>query len=350
MVNGSFRVILAKSANYQGASPRLAPHSKMTSARIPPKSALRNWNLTTGGFSFPGVGRRPGPGSQAANTLANTENQIATSVTTRSTRSCNAKRSWPSICHAAVSERSRRRGQRKRAGRRRGGRRRVASQDVGSQKRIVAGRRPRFGLRCQRIACPADRRADPHAVRSCRSTSRSRPFRKVPSIRSWRSPKPIVPTSVRRTKPCWPRALRVSGWNVELYPQIAISAAIGNQFSPSSAVRSNNRSIRSASATSSRLPCPIVAARFVRILVASGGFDVLASAGRLQRAPQRARQRRCTVRFGEDDVRADRASKANSTCAKAIAPPKPRKPSSVRMGEARSGIRHRAGTDRAASI
>jgi len=48
------------------------------------------------------------------------------------------------------------------------------------------------------------------------------------------------------------------GWNVELYPQVAISAGIGNQYSPTSSVISQQQIDQECLTKVIPLPCPVV--------------------------------------------------------------------------------------------
>ena len=258
-VNGTLQSFLAKSANYQGSFAALGVAQQNVVSQNTAQVGITNWNLTTGGFSFLALAAARAQERQAANTLANTEDQIATSVTT-SFYGIVQRQALVAVDLLTLRYQNDLVDgcQSKRAGGRSGGRRRVAGQDVGCQERIVAGRRPRLAF-----TMPANRSPSRSARRFSRRLQRrrrcrSRPCRRVPSIRWCRSPKPIVRTSVRRAKPSWPRALRVAAGTSNSIPQVAISAALGNQFSPSSAVLEQQQIIQECITHVIPLPCPVV--------------------------------------------------------------------------------------------
>jgi outer membrane protein TolC len=80
-VNGTLQSFLAKSANYQGAYAIIGQSQQSVVSQNTAQIGISNWNLTTGGFSFLALAASRAQEAQAEKTLANTEDQIATSVT-----------------------------------------------------------------------------------------------------------------------------------------------------------------------------------------------------------------------------------------------------------------------------
>ncbi len=79
-VNGTLQSWLSKSANYEGAYAAIGQSQQSVLSQNTAQIGINNWNLTTGGFAFLAVAAARAQQAQAENTLANTEDQIATSV------------------------------------------------------------------------------------------------------------------------------------------------------------------------------------------------------------------------------------------------------------------------------
>jgi outer membrane protein len=79
-VDGTLQSILAKSANYQGSFAVIGAQQQNVVSQNTASVGITNWNLTTGGYSFLLVSAARAQEEQAAKTLTNTENQIATNV------------------------------------------------------------------------------------------------------------------------------------------------------------------------------------------------------------------------------------------------------------------------------
>ena len=80
-VNGSLQSWLSKSANYQGNYGVIGQTQQNVFSQNTAQVGIPNWNLTSGGFAFLTLAATRAQAQQAQNTLANTEDQIATSVT-----------------------------------------------------------------------------------------------------------------------------------------------------------------------------------------------------------------------------------------------------------------------------
>jgi outer membrane protein len=80
-VNGMLQSWLSKSANYQGNYAVIGQSQQNVFSQNTAQLGITNWNLTTGGFAFLVLAASRAQADQAENTLANTEDQIATSVT-----------------------------------------------------------------------------------------------------------------------------------------------------------------------------------------------------------------------------------------------------------------------------
>jgi outer membrane protein TolC len=81
LVDAQLQSILAKSANYQGSFAVIGASQQSVVSQNTASVGISNWNLTTGGYSFLLVSAAKAQEEQAAKTLAYTEDQIATSVT-----------------------------------------------------------------------------------------------------------------------------------------------------------------------------------------------------------------------------------------------------------------------------
>jgi outer membrane protein len=81
VVDGTLQSFLAKSANYQGAFAAIGVSQQNVVSQNTAQVGFTNWNLTSGGFAFLALASSRAQQEQARNTLANTEDQIATSVT-----------------------------------------------------------------------------------------------------------------------------------------------------------------------------------------------------------------------------------------------------------------------------
>lgn len=80
-VNGMLQSWLSKSANYQGTYAVIGQSQQNVFSQNTAQVGITNWNLTTGGFAFFTLAATRAQAQQAENTLANTEDQIASSVT-----------------------------------------------------------------------------------------------------------------------------------------------------------------------------------------------------------------------------------------------------------------------------
>ncbi len=257
-VNGTLQSFLAKSANYQGAFAALGVAQQNVTSQNTAQVGISNWNLTTGGFSFLALAAARAQEEQAANTLANTEDQIATSVTTSFfaivqrqaivlVDQLTLKYQNDLVDVAKVKER---------AGV-------AAGVDVLQAKTSAAK---------SESSLVADRASVQDANESLAQQIGApilTPFATPTSV-----PQPPVPQGTVDTLVTIAEANRPDvgaaheavlaarytrrGWNVELYPQVAISAAIGNQYSPTSSVISQQQIDQECLAGAIPLPCPVV--------------------------------------------------------------------------------------------
>jgi outer membrane protein TolC len=81
LVNGQLQSFLSKSANFEGAFAAIGASQQAEVSQNTAQIGINNWNLTSGGFAFLALAAARAQEAQARNTLANTEDQIATSVT-----------------------------------------------------------------------------------------------------------------------------------------------------------------------------------------------------------------------------------------------------------------------------
>ncbi len=81
LLDASVQSILAKSANYQGSFAVIGAQQQNVVSQNTAQIGVSNWNLTSGGYSFLLVAAARAQEEQAAKTLTNTEDLIATNVT-----------------------------------------------------------------------------------------------------------------------------------------------------------------------------------------------------------------------------------------------------------------------------
>ncbi len=257
-VNGTLQSFLGKSANYQGSFAALGVAQQNVVSQNTAQVGITNWNLTTGGFSFLALAAARAQEEQAANTLANTEDQIATSVTTSFysivqrqaivlVDILTLKYQNDLVDVAKVKER---------AGV-------AAGVDVLQAKTSAAK---------SESSLVADRASVQDASESLAQQIGApilTPFATPTSVPQPPMPQGTVGTLVTIAETNRPDvgaaheavlAARFTrrGWNVELYPQIAISAGIGNQYSPTSSVITQQQLDQECLTKVIPLPCPVV--------------------------------------------------------------------------------------------
>lgn len=236
LVDATLQSILAKSANYQGGFAVIGAQQQNVVSQNTASVGISNWNLTTGGYSFLLVSAARAQEEQAAKTLAYTEDQIATNVT-NSFYSIVERRGLVAVDEftlkyqnvlvnvASIKER---------AGA-------AAGVDVLQAKTSAA--KSESTLIADRAAVEDASQALAQQIGAPILTAFAAPIHiPQPPI-----PHGTVDTLVGVAENSRPdvgaahqavvaaRYTRRS-WNVELFPQIAISAGLGNQFSPTSAV------------------------------------------------------------------------------------------------------------------
>src|SRR5581483_7647929 len=257
-VNGTLQSFLAKSANYQGSFAALGVAQQSSVSQNTAQVGITNWNLTTGGFSFLALAASRAEEEQAANTLANTEDQIATTVTTSffsivqrqaavAVDVVTLKYQNDLVSVAQIKER---------AGV-------AAGVDVLQAKTSAA--------KSQSLLV-ADRASVQDASESLAQQIGApvqTPFATPTAVPQPPMPNGSVDTLVNIAQTSRPdiRAAREAvlaaratrkGWNVELYPQVQISALLGNQYSPTSSVLEQQQ-IDEGCFQQHIFPCPSVA-------------------------------------------------------------------------------------------
>jgi outer membrane protein len=236
VVDATLQSLLAKSANFQGGFAVIGAAQQNVVSQNTAQIGITNWNLTTGGFSFLALAAARAQEEQAANTLANTEDQIATSVT-NGFYGIVQRQALVAVDLLTLSYQN-------------------ALVDVAQIKEkagVAAGvdvLQAKTAAAKSQSALVADRASVEDASESLAQQIGA------PILTAFATPK-IVPQppmpqgsieglvavadvnrpdiAAAREGATAARATR-KGWNVELFPQIAITAGMGNQFSPTSAV------------------------------------------------------------------------------------------------------------------
>jgi outer membrane protein TolC len=264
-VDGTLQSILAKSANYQGSFAVIGAQQQNVVSQNTASVGITNWNLTTGGYSFLLVSAARAQEEQAAKTLTNTENQIATNVA-NSYYAIVERRGVTAVDEftlhyqnvlvsvASVKER---------AGM-------AAGVDVLQAKTSAA--KSESTLIADRAAVEDASQSLAQQIGAPILTQFAVPVHvPQPPI-----PHGTVDTLVGIAEAARPdvgaarqavvaaNATRKS-WNVELYPQVQITAGLGNQFSPTSAVQLqqevDQECLSPSPSTPPPLGCPITVPR-----------------------------------------------------------------------------------------
>ncbi len=236
LVDASLQSILSKSANYQGSFAVIGAEQQNVVSQNTAQVGISNWNLTTGGYSFLLVSAAKAQEEQAAKNLTYTENQIATSVT-NSFYAIVERRGLVAVNEFTLKYQNEL----------------VNQAQIKEHAGVAAGVNV---LQAKTSAAKSESTliADRASVEDASQTLAQQIG--APILTAFAAPihipQPPIPhgtvnTLVGVAENSRPdvgaahqavvaaRATRRS-WNVELFPQIAISAGIGNQFSPTSAV------------------------------------------------------------------------------------------------------------------
>ena len=256
-VNGTLQSFLAKSANFQGGFAVIGAQQQNVVSQNTAQIGISNWNLTTGGFAFLQLAAARAQEVQAANTLANVEDQIATTVT--------------NAFYTIVQRRA------------------IVAVDAVTLKYqddlvSVAQLKEKAGvaagvdvLQAKTSAAKSESAlvADRASVHDASETLAQQigapiltPFATPATVPEPPMPNGAVDTLVKIADVSRPdvaaareavTAARLTrrSWNVELYPQVAVSAGIGNQFSPTSAVALQSQIDQECATGYFPPPCPI---------------------------------------------------------------------------------------------
>ena len=257
-VNGTLQSFLGKSANYQGSFAALGVAQQNVVSQNTAQVGITNWNVTTGGFSFLALAAARAQEEQAANTLANTEDQIATNVST-SFYSIVQRRAIVVVDELTLKYQN-------------------DLVDVAKAKEragVAAGvdvLQAKTSSAKSESTLVADRASVHDASESLAQQIGApilTPFATPTAVPEPPLPQGSVETLVGIAETNRPDvgaareavlAARYTrrGWSVELFPQIAISAGIGNQFSPTSAVLEQQQINQECLTGAVLPPCPTV--------------------------------------------------------------------------------------------
>jgi outer membrane protein len=257
-VSAMLQSFLAKSANYQGEFAAIGQTQQAVISQNTAQVGITNWNLTTGGFAFLMLATTRAQAEQAKNTLANTEDQIATSVT-NSFYGIVGRQGVVAVdrvtldAQNALVDSAR---ARERAGVAAGVDVLQAQTSAAKSESALVGDRAAVDdaseALAQQIGAPLDTRfALPVQV-----------------------PQPPLPKGSVKTLVAIANANRPDvaaaheaimaatftrrGWNVELYPTVSISALLGNQYSPTSTASEQSQIEQECQLGLITPPCPII--------------------------------------------------------------------------------------------
>ncbi|HTX59855.1 MAG TPA: TolC family protein, partial [Verrucomicrobiae bacterium] len=241
LVDASVSSFLAKSANYQGEFAAIGASQANVVSQNTAQVGISNWNLTTGGFAFLALATARAQEVQAQNTLANTEDQIAASVT-NSFYTIVQRQAIVEVDRVTLDAQNALVGTaqaRERAGAAAGVDVLQAKTSAAKSESDLVGAKAAVDdaneMLAQQIGAPLDTHfAVPKDV-----------------------PQPALPKGTVESLVAIADANRPDvsaahegvlaagftrkGWNVELFPTVQISATLGNQFSPTNAVAIQNQ-------------------------------------------------------------------------------------------------------------
>jgi outer membrane protein len=236
LVNGQLQSYLSKSANYEGAFAAIGASQQNEVSQNTAQIGINNWNLTSGGFAFLALAAARAQQAQAANTLANTEDQIANSVT-NSYFGISQREATVLVDRVALSYQN-------------------VLLDVAKAKEKVGVAAGVDVLQAQSAQAKSESQlvADRAAVDDASEALAQQIGAPIQTkfLVPLQIPQPPIPqgtvdalvaiAEVNRPDVTAAHEAVLSagytrrGWNVELFPTISISANIGNQFSPTGAV------------------------------------------------------------------------------------------------------------------
>jgi outer membrane protein len=257
-VSGTLQSFLSKSANYQGGYAVIGQAQQNVVSQNTAQIGITNWNLTTGGYSFLALAAARAQVDQAQNVLANTEDQIASSVTnsfyaivqrraivTVDRATLDAQNDLVSVArareHAGVA----------------------AGVDVlqaktsaaKSASSLIADRASVEDARealAQQIGAPLETQfvlpqtvPEPPFPHGALATLISIAGASRPDVIAARQAV-LAAAATRRS------------WNVELYPTVSLSAAFGNQYSPTSTALIQQQIALECQQGLILPPCPVV--------------------------------------------------------------------------------------------
>jgi outer membrane protein len=239
-VNGTLQSWLAKSANFQGGFAVIGESQQNAVSQNTAQLGITNWNLTTGGFAFLALAAARAQERQAEKTLANTEDQIATSVT-NSFYGIVLRQAIVGVDLVTLDYQNALVGVAKvkvHAG--------VAA-GVDVLQALTSATKSESALVADRAAVEDASEALAQQIGAPLQTQFATPVIVPQPALPHGSVDSLVgiadasrPDVAAAREGVLAAILTRRGWNVELYPQVAISATIGNQFSPTTAVLLQN--------------------------------------------------------------------------------------------------------------
>jgi outer membrane protein TolC len=237
LVNAQLQNILSKSANYEGQYAVIGASQQGEVSQNTAQIGINNWNVTSGGFAFLALAAARAQEAQARNTLANTEDQIATSVT-NSFYGIAQREATVLVDRVALDYQN-------------------VLLDV-SKAKVKAGVAAGVDV-LQAESAQAKSESQLVADRAAVDDASEQLAQQIGApiqtkfLVPLEIPQPPIPQGsvdalvaiADANRPDVSAAHEAvlaagytrKGWNVELFPQIAISANIGNQFSPTTAVQ-----------------------------------------------------------------------------------------------------------------
>jgi outer membrane protein TolC len=236
LVDASLQSILAKSANYQGGFAVIGAQQQNVVSQNTAQIGISNWNLTSGGYSFLLVAAARAQEEQAAKTLTNTEDLIATNVT-NSYYAIVERRGLVAVDEFTLRYQNE-----------------LVNQAQIKERAGVAAGVDVLQAKTSAAKSESTLIADRSSVEDASQTLAQQIG--APILTQFalpvHVPQPSIPHGTVETlvgiaevsRPDVGAAQQAvvaarytrRSWNVELYPQISISAGLGNQFSPTSAV------------------------------------------------------------------------------------------------------------------
>ncbi|MBV8374268.1 MAG: TolC family protein [Candidatus Eremiobacteraeota bacterium] len=235
-VSAMLQSFLAKSANYQGQFAAIGQTQQSVVSQNTAQVGFTNWNLTTGGFAFLALAASRAQAEQAKNTLANTEDQIATNVT-NSFYGIVGRQALVAVDQVTLDAQNalvNSAQARERAGVAAGVDVLQAKTSAAKSQSALVGDRAAVDDASEALAQQIGAPLDTHFALPVQVPQPPLPKGSVNTLVSIANAN--RPDVAAAHEAIVAATFTRRSWNVELYPTVSLSASLGNQYSPTNSV------------------------------------------------------------------------------------------------------------------